>query len=87
MSGEGNGAANHSTGCLHGLHNLLGRLVDEIVVERFEFDANFLANIGVLFCLLFEKVNTALTFGEYVFSDSVRNLSVVRECHCAGSTT
>ena len=44
VGGQGNGSANHGAGGFHGLHNLFGRLVDEIVVVGFQFDSDFLAH-------------------------------------------
>ena len=45
VGGQGNGTRDNCTGGLHGLYDFLGGFVDEIVIVRFEFDANFLAHI------------------------------------------
>ena len=37
--------ADHCIGALYGLDNLLGRLIHQIVVERLQFDSNFLIHI------------------------------------------
>ena len=64
--GKGYRTTDDGTGSLHGLNDFLGGFVHEIVIVRFEFDANFLAHIVVLFYFLFEKVYAALAFGEYL---------------------
>ena len=46
--GQGYRSANYSTSALHGLYDLLGRLVDEVVIERLEVDSNFLIHIAFL---------------------------------------
>lgn len=38
------GAIDHCARHLDGLHDLLGRLVDEVVIVRFEFDSNSLTH-------------------------------------------
>jgi len=55
VGGQGYGAADHRTCSLHGLDDLLGRLVDEVVIVRFEFDTNFLAHIVVLFIVYLSR--------------------------------
>ena len=42
---QGNRALNYCACSLHCLYDLLGRLVDEIVVVALQFDSNFLAHI------------------------------------------
>ena len=49
VGGKGNGAIHLSTGRLHGLDDLGRGLVHEHVVERLEFDSNFLAHIKSFF--------------------------------------
>lgn len=41
-------SANYSARALHGLHDLLGRLIDEVVIERLEVNSNFLIHIAFL---------------------------------------
>ena len=42
-------AADYGSRALHGLHDLLGRLIDEVMVERLQFDSNFLVHMFFLF--------------------------------------
>ena len=42
---QGNRALNYCAGSLHCLYDLLGRLVDEVVIVALQFDSNFLAHI------------------------------------------
>ncbi len=48
VGGQRYGTAYHCAGALYRLHNLLGRLVDQIVIVRFEFDSDFLAHMFVM---------------------------------------
>ena len=46
---KGHRTADYGSRALHGLHDLLGRLIDEVVVERLQFDSNFLVHMFFLF--------------------------------------
>lgn len=76
VGGQWNGSADNRAYRLYGLYDFLGRLVDETVVVRFKFDANY--GIHILGCIiLFEKVYTALALCEHVLGDRVGNFRVV----------
>lgn len=46
---KGHRTADYGSRALHGLHDLLGRLIDEVMVERLQFDSNFLVHMFFLF--------------------------------------
>ena len=55
VGGQGDGTADYRAGGLHSLHDLLGALVDEVVIVRFEFDTDFLAHIFVCFIVYLSR--------------------------------
>ena len=72
MRWQWNGSADYSTGGLHRLNNLLGRLVDEVVIVRLEFDSDFLRHLTSLLAV-------ALGFSDHFFLNTVWSLCVVAE--------
>ena len=45
VRGQGDRTAHYSAGALHCAHDLLGRLVNQVVIVAFQFNSNLLAHI------------------------------------------
>ena len=65
--------ADHCIGTLYGLDNLLGRLIYQIVVERLQFDSNFLIHI--------------LYFYSYSISLRLPDFSIISLARFAGTSS